>query len=115
MKYRITRIIFLCFWLFVGLVASLSVTAQVEQDIQEELYRKDSLINRVSKHNIDTLYHWQWNKDSADWELTGRDLKFFSHDRKLLANIQQDWMPTKGKWVNYQRTVKNYQNGKVVE
>jgi len=83
-----------------------TITAQ--EEIDEEIYRKDSLIKRVGMENIDTSYTWEWDQDSSEWNLFGRNLKFFKQNQKLLAELNQRWNPAKYEFINHQRTIKSY-------
>jgi hypothetical protein len=87
-----------------------------QEDIEQEVYKKDSLIKRVGKENIDTSYTWEWNQDSSRWELFGRKLDFLKQNQALLASLNQRWKPQEGKFANHKRTIKSYNNkNKVVE
>jgi hypothetical protein len=90
--------------------------ANAQEEIQQELYRKDSLIKRVGKQNIDTSYSWEWNQDSMRWELYGRKIQFYRQNRNLLAALNQRWKPNEKEFVNHERSIKSYNNkNKVVE
>jgi len=116
MRYRNLWIRFI--WIL-GLIFMFSViTNRVtgQEEIQQELYKKDSLIQRVGKQNIDTSYTWEWNQDSSRWDLFGRKIEFFKQNQKLLASLNQRWKPNKSEFVNHERSIKNYNNkNKVVE
>lgn len=102
--------------LLVTLLLFLPFGLKAQQDIQEELFQRDSLINKIGKQNIDTSYIYQWNEDSSRWDLFGRDLEFYRENQKLLAVLEQRWQPDKLDFINNKRTIKSYGNkGQVVE
>lgn len=91
-------------------------TVNAQEKIEEELFRKDSLIKRIGRENIDTSYTYQWNNDSSRWEFYGRDIRFYRANQKLLANLKQQWQPEDQQYLNTKRTIKSYnERGKVVE
>ncbi|MEF8845247.1 MAG: hypothetical protein V5A59_07205, partial [Bacteroidales bacterium] len=90
--------------------------AAAQEEIEEEIYRRDSLIQRVGMENIDTSYTWEWNQDSSRWDLYGRNLKFFKQNQSLLAELNQRWNPADYEFVNHQRTIQSFnENEKPVE
>jgi len=105
-------------WMGVSLILLLFLPTglKAQQDIEEELFQRDSLINRIGKENIDTSFTYQWNEDSSRWDLFGRELEFYRENQKLLAVLQQRWQPETLDYINNKRTIKSYDNqGKVVE
>jgi len=93
-----------------------SFSASAQEKIEEKLFQRDSLIQRVGLENIDTSYTYEWNKDSSRWEIFGRDLEFYRANQKLLARLEQKWQPAELEYVNSSRTIKSYDDqGLVVE
>ncbi len=87
-----------------------------QEDIEEQLYRRDSLIERIGKENVDTSYTYEWNQDSSRWDLFGRDLEFYRANQNLVAVLEQKWYPQKFTFQNHKRTIKSYdESGNVVE
>ncbi|HKL38071.1 MAG TPA: hypothetical protein VJ876_04190 [Bacteroidales bacterium] len=98
------------------LVLFVSLSANAQEKIEEKLFQRDSLIQRVGLENIDTSYTYEWNKDSSRWELFGRDLEFYRANQKLLARLEQKWQPGQLQYTNSSRTIKSYdEKGQVVE
>ncbi len=116
MRYKHPIFSTLVFGLIVALVHFSTLQATAQQEIQEELYQRDSLIERVGQNNIDTSYTYKWHEDSSRWELYGRDLEFYRANQKLLAVLKQKWQPQQMSYINEERTIKSYgREGKVVE
>ena len=100
----------------IALLLFLPFGLMAQQDIQEEIFQRDSLIKKIGKENIDTSYTYQWNEDSSRWDLFGRDLEFYRENQKLLAVLEQRWQPGRLDFINNKRTIKSYDNqGQVVE
>jgi len=105
-------------WMNVLMILILFMPAglMAQQEIQQELFQRDSLIDRIGKENIDTSYIYQWNEDSSRWDLFGRDLEFYRENQKLLAVLEQKWQPDELVFINNKRTIKSYgDDSQVVE
>ncbi|MFP4620801.1 MAG: hypothetical protein ACLFM7_05785 [Bacteroidales bacterium] len=102
-------VLFILFSLLTGKV-------NAQEEIDEELYNKDSLIQMVGKQNIDTSYTWEWNQDSSRWDFHGRNIEFYKGPQNLLASHEQRWQPEDKEFANHKRSIKSYNDkNKVVE
>jgi hypothetical protein len=99
---------------FLPLLSLMTISDSLHAQIDEKrtFPTPDSLMRKVGEENVDTSYSFQWNKDSNQWEIHGRDLLFYNQKHKLFTRINQRWHNSV--WMNVEREIKEYNdNGEV--
>jgi hypothetical protein len=77
------------------------------QTLKNNLEKADNVINPSNISSIDTNYTFKWNKDSAEYELFSREMKYFDNEDNLVAIINQR-KSGEDQWQNYDRNIKSY-------
>lgn len=66
------------------------------------------LFKQMKVTRSDTNYTHKWEKDSANWILFSREIKYYRDSAQLAGTLNERWNSQKGVWENYDRTIKHY-------